>query len=278
MDTGKTALYAFAHPYLELPFTELLDRIPELKSLQPAPDQQRLPAILQKMGRAVDDFVRNLGDLIAHEEVLQEKLDARGKPKSKERFQDEYLILHRGNEWGARAEYRMDAKGIRLGPIGLEKGYVVTSGFALTCISFSTSVQPQSRFRYLGDQTLGSRATYVLGFTQKPGDVTFGTTMKGVGGNDTDVLTQGILWVDQSNFQIVRVRTDLLIPRHEIRLEQATTEMTMAEVRLPELPNPLWLPDNVEVYLDIQGHQYRNVHRYTNYRRYRVSVKIGGSQ
>ena len=278
MDTGDPSFYANAHPYLDLPYNQLLDRIPELKTLQPAQDQQRLPAILQKMGRGVDDFTRNIGDLIAHEDVLQEKLDARGKLKGKERFQDEYLILHHGYEWGARAEYRMDAKGNRLGPIGLEKGYVVTSGFALTCVSFSTVAQAQSRFRYLGDQTIGSRGTYVLGFVQKPGEVSFGTTMKGVGGKQIDMLTQGILWIDQNNFQIIRMRTDLLMPRQEIRLEQATTEVTLAEVRLPDLPDPLWLPDDVEVYLDIQNHQYRNVHHYTNYRRYRVSVKIGAPQ
>jgi VWFA-related protein len=278
IDTGDPSIYANVHPYLDLPYSQLLDRIPELKTLQPAPDQQRLPAILQKMGRGVDDFARNIGDLIAHESVLQEKLDARGKLKAKERFQDEYLILHHGHEWGARAEYRMDAKGNRLGPIGLEKGYAVTSGFALTCVSFSTVAQAQSRFRYLGDQTIGSRGTYVLGFVQKPGEVTFGTTMKGTGGKNIDMLTQGILWIDQNNFQIIRMRTDLLMPRQEIRLERATTEVTLAEVRLPDLPDPLWLPDDVEVYLDIQAHQYRNVHHYTNYRRYRVSVKIGAPQ
>jgi hypothetical protein len=42
-------------------------------------DQQELPAIPQTMGRRVDDFVREIGDLIGHEDVTQEKLDPNRK-------------------------------------------------------------------------------------------------------------------------------------------------------------------------------------------------------
>lgn len=76
----------------------------------------------------MDDFARNIRDLIADEDVTQEKLNAKGRVEEKERVRDNYLILHHGREWGASAEYRMDNKGTRLEQIGLEKGYLVTSG------------------------------------------------------------------------------------------------------------------------------------------------------
>lgn len=276
--TASAAVYAFANPYLDWPLTQLTELIPDLKTLQPAPDQQQLPVILKNMGRTVDDFVRNIGDLIAREDVTQEKLNADGKVKAKERVQDNYLILHHGYEWGSRAEYRMDDQGNRLGPIGLEKGYLVTSGAALSCISFSTVVQPQSRFRYLGDDRLGSRETYVLGFAQNPGEVTFTTVMRGTGGHEVGMLSQGILWVDKDSFQILRMRSDLLAPYKEIGLDRLTTDVSFGEVRFQDVPNPLWLPSDADVFIDIAGKRYRNLHRYTNYRRYRVSVKIGTVQ
>ncbi|HEY2546488.1 MAG TPA: VWA domain-containing protein [Candidatus Acidoferrum sp.] len=276
--TGEDSSHADAHPYFDEPFAKLVDRIPELKALQPAPDQEELPVILQKMGRKVDDFVRDIGDLIADEEVTQEKLNADGKIKSKERVQDEYLILHHGYEWGASSEYRMDETGNRLGPIGLEKGYLLTSGFALGCISFSTVAQAQSEFRLLGEENIDSRETYVLGFAQRPGAATFTTTIRGTGAADVHMLTQGILWVDKNSLQIIRMRTDLLTPSKEIRLDQDTTEVAFGEVKLPDVPDPLWLPSNVDVYMKIDERKFRNVHHYTNYRHYRVSVKIGAPQ
>jgi len=170
----------------------------------------------------------------------------------------------------------MDDKGNRLGPIGLAQGYLVTSGHALSCIQFSTAAQSQSqaRFRYLGNGTLGSRETYVLAFAQRPGEVNFSTVMAGTGAEEVDMVTQGILWVDKNNFQIIRMRSDLLAPNNELRIDQLTTIVTFGEVQLQDVPNPLWLPSYVDVSLEIGGHKFHNVHRYTNYRRYRVSVKI----
>jgi hypothetical protein len=46
--------------YVALPMAALVGRIPELKTLQPAPDQQEPPTILQNMGRSMDNFARNI--------------------------------------------------------------------------------------------------------------------------------------------------------------------------------------------------------------------------
>jgi VWFA-related protein len=277
---GHEPDYANAHVYVDLPLAQLFERVPELKSLQPAADQQELPMILQKVGERMDDFVHNIGDLIAREDLTQERLNADGKIKAKQHVQDNYLILHHGYSWGANAEYRMDDKGNRLGPIGLRQGYLATSGHALSCIQFSSAAQSQSqsRFRYLGNEMLGSRETYVLAFAQRPGEVNFATVMAGTGGEDADMPTQGILWVDKSNFQILRMRSDLLVPNSEIQLDQLTTDVNLGEVRLQNVPDPLWLPSEVDVYIEIGGQKYQNVHHYKDYRRYRVSVKIGTQQ
>lgn len=272
---GHEPDYANARSYVDLPMAQLVERIAELKSLQPVADQQELPMILQNMGERMDDFVHNIGDLIAREDLTQERLNADGKVKAKQHVQDDYLILHHGYEWGAGAEYRMDDRGHRLGPIGLQQGFLVTSGHALSCIGFSTVAQSQSKFRYLGEEKIDSRETYVLGFAQKPGEATFLTTMTGTGGADVDMLTQGILWVDKNSFQIIRLRSDLLAPSKEIQLDQLTTKVTFGEVHLQDVPNPLWLPRDVNVSMEIYKQKFRNLHHYTDYRRYRVSVKIG---
>jgi hypothetical protein len=113
-----------------------------------------------------------------------------------------------------------------------------------------------------------------LGFAQQPGKATFLTMVTVNAGAAVDMLTQGILWVDKNSFQIIRMRTDLLAQRNEIRLEQLTTEVTFVGVHLQDVPKPLWLPSDVDVYIGIDKQRFRNVHHYTNYRRYRTSVKI----
>lgn len=295
---------AQASPYLEEPLTELVRRIPELKGIRPAVDQQQLPMILQKTGSTVDQFFANMVDVIASEKITQERMGSRVLLKgmlvpATERLRDSYLILRRNDEAGARFhEFRMDAQGNGIAEEGSNKGFVVTSGFALSIVHFSTAVQWDSRFLYLGDQKVEGRDTYVLAFAQIPGEAHNTVTIMGQHGVTVHLLTQGIAWVDKSNFHILRVRTDLLARQPEIGLEQQTTKIRFSEVQLGDVPVPLLLPRDVDVNLkfaDPAARQdavssgefltfgtldvvFRNVHRYTNYRRYTVYTKISNPQ
>jgi hypothetical protein len=262
------------HTYVELPLQELIKRLPELKDVRAVADQKQLPAILQSLGRSVDQFMENIGNLIADEEVIQQILRPNGKVKAKQVVRDDYLIVHEGHAWGAGSEYRMDRNGRRLESIGLTKGYIVTTGHALSCIVFSSVNQSEAAFRLLGETRIDARNAYVLAFAGKPGEVTFTTVMQGDGGNDVKVMTHGILWVDKENFQILRMRSDIVAPSNALGLEQLSTEIAFARLQLQDMADAIWLPKDVTVTIRINGAAFRNFHHYANYRRYRVEIKM----
>jgi hypothetical protein len=288
-DNSDRNFNASVHPYPEEPLKSLIKRIPELKGLRPEANQQALPMILEMSGERVDEFFHNVVDVLAQEEIAQERLDGTGAIEAKELVQDNYLILrHRQARGASIDEYRMDKKGNRMDRVGLDQGFFVTSGFALSCNYFSTAFQSESMFRYLGDQTMGQRDSYVVAFAQKPGKATLFVTMAERGGARAHMLMQGIIWVEKSDLQIIQMRMDLLNPHPEIRLEHLTTIVTLDKVQLLEVAAPLWLPTRAKVYLRFrevypdrgQSHEvgFRNEHRYADYRRYRVSVKINPPQ
>jgi hypothetical protein len=267
---------ARAHPYLEEPLKRLVKLIPELKGMRPATNQLALPMILERTGKRVDEFFDNLVDLIAQEEIKQERWN------KSELVRDNYLILRHGNRSRANIEeFRMDEKGNRLDDLGLDKGFFATSGFALSSIHFSRALQWDSRFLYLGDQKTDERESYVVGFAQLPSQATNAITLRGQRGNTVRMLSQGIVWVDKANFHILRMRTDLLARQPEIGLEEQTTKVKFSEVRLLGDGAPLWLPRDVDVYIRLtkfldrtSEETFQNRHRYKNYRRYRVSARI----
>lgn len=281
--------YATAHPYFEEPLKQLIKRIPQLKELRPAASQQDLPVILRKTSAKVDDFFQNMIDLTAREEIslvrLKQERPFTRPELSGENVRDSYLILrHADNNRTDIVEYRIDARGDNFDQVVVKQGYLVTSGFALSCNYFSTGFQPESSFYYLGDEKIGSQDTYVVGFAQQPGKATLSVTVRGRSGTPAHMLVQGIAWIDKSNFQIVRMRTDLLAPRQDVGLNQQTTQVTLSEVKLIDVSMPLWLPSSVKVYVEFTTHNgdvdefyelsYRNEHHYTDYQRYRVSSKM----
>jgi hypothetical protein len=218
---------AQAHPYLEEPLKQLVKHIPELKGMRPATSLRALPMILEGTGKKVDEFFDNLVDLIAQEEIKQERWS------KSELIRDNYLILRHGNRSRTNIdEFRMDEKGNRMDQVGLDKGFFVTSGFALSCVHFSRAFQWDSRFRYLGDQKTDGRNTYVVGFAQLPGQARLAIILRGRRGTTVHMLLQGIAWVDKESFHILRVRTDLLARQPEVGLEEQTTKAKFTEVRL----------------------------------------------
>jgi hypothetical protein len=286
---NEQSYYAHARSYIDDPPPELVKRVPQLKELHPSDGQQELPVILLKTGNRVDDFFRHVTDLTAREDISLTRL-RQEKPYSRpeltgERVRDSYLILRHSNTGQSEiVEYRTDTNGGNFDPSVTRKGFLVTSGFALTCNYFSTGFQAESTFRYLGDQKIGTHDTYVVGFAQRPGNATLTVRAKTPGGTTAHLLVQGIAWIDKSDFQIVRMRTDLLAPRRDVGLNQQTTEVTLGKVQLVDVATPLWLPSSVRVYVEFTTHNgdvdeffelsYRNEHRYTDYQRYRVSAKV----
>ena len=179
----------------------------------------------------------------------------------------------------------MDDKGKRIDQLGLDRGFFVTSGFALSCVHFSRAFQWDSRFRYLGDQKIDGRDAYVVGFAQLPEAARIPVTLRGLGGTTVHLFVQGISWVDKTSFHILRMRTDLLARHSEIGLEEQTTKVKFREVRLAGGGPALWLPRDVDVEVKLGKFQqrtfeetFRNLHRYKNYQRYRVSARIVTSQ
>jgi hypothetical protein len=263
--------------YLDETPKQLTKHVKELKGFQPAADQQTLPMILKKTGEEVDEFLKNVVDLVAEEEIKQER---DGVSSARKPSHDSYLILRHGEGTeGAFEEFRMDEEGNRL-DASPRRGFLITTGFALTCLQFSTAMQPASKFRYLGDQKIAKKETYVVAFAQMPGEGGMEVTMRGPGG-EVHVELQGIAWVDKESFHILRMRTDLLEPEPKAGLEQQTTKVNFDEVQLQDVATPLWLPQDVVVNLRLGPTlnrpfdvEFKNVHHYSNYRRYRVTTKI----
>jgi hypothetical protein len=281
-DQADKVYYAKAHPYLGESHKRLCKVVPELKSMRPAADQQALGEILEKTGSNVDEFFKHIVDVIAQERITQERLSGT-RIIGEQQTDDNYLIV-RGSDApdSDLLEYRMDANGNRIDPGGDRRGYLMTFGFALLSNYFASTYQPESTFRYLGDQKLGARDTYVVAFAQKPGEATQVVTMRSTHIEGVHMLMQGIAWIDKANFQIVRMRTDLLAPRPEVSLDRQTTEVSFDPVQLQDIASPLWLPADVKVFLEIKENMlgssvqlcFRNEHHYSEYRRYRVSVKM----
>jgi predicted esterase len=256
------AVWMSAKPYMDNPLPQLTADLPELLGLDPAPDQQPLAEVLKKTGEKSLDLLRRMPNVISNESVVT-KVEPRG-PTWHQKF--EYLVLrHEGKGEVTLDEYRTDKDKTGATPL--------SQGAANIWVLFHPANAVESRFRYLGRQRMDGHATVAVAFAQIPDKVRFPGRVE-LQGTSVPVLVQGIAWIDESDFRIVRVRTDLLAPRPDIRLQTLRSEVRFSEVRMAEVPDPLWLPQEATITWDFKGEVVQQLHRYSGFHLYRSKVKI----
>jgi hypothetical protein len=280
---------------------ELRQIVPELKGLKPAPDPSELRPLLAKIGAEAREIVRRTPNLISHEAVIS------GVGFSKTRQDFSYLVLTHaeGSDRVIFDEFRTDlATGRKMytedvekealaeaknqssssaPPLELRSDLPKTSviqaaqsgplaqGFANAWSHFYPVNQPESDFRYLGEQKMNGHRTVVLAFAEKPGWVLMPAMLR-LENKSSPVFFQGVAWVDAETYRIVRLRTDLLAP--VLGLKRLSADIEFGEVRIADVALPLWLPHEVAVRSKLGNGILNETHKYSDYRLFRTHSRI----
>lgn len=271
------APWANAKPYLDDDLPKLLASVPELKGLDRASSQEQLTSILDLAGEKCVDLLRRVPNVIAREEVvsLLPKAPRAGFSLTPhtgiERENFDYLLLSEQTPNGtALREYRMVDGRPATAPLGMGQ---LSEGFTSEWLHLHPANRSQARFRYLGQGMMDKHQTFVVAFAQIPQMVQSPPSFQ-LSGDAVAIFVQGIVWVDSTDFRIVRMREDLLAPRPDVGLKKFTTTIRFGEVNIAKAASSLWLPQEVVIDWEFQGETVQRRHRYSKYRLYGATTKI----
>jgi len=258
------------------PIAEFTEVAPELQGLQPAENQDLLEELLDKVGKGVEAFFRNIPNSSSIEKVRQERLKKDGKVTDALDQEFIYLMLAGNKDEPGMGieEFRSTKDGHDAEREGRKQGFMLTTGFVSSPTIFHPAARNESTFRYIGTQRMDDRDFHVLAFAQRPETakmtITFNTDRE-----SALALRQGLAWVDAETFQIRRLHTWLLNPLLRIRLLKLTTEINFKEVLFAGQSTPLLLPETVDIQVDWRGRFLHNRHHYSDYMIFSVNAVDG---
>ena len=277
---AEKQLYSDAQPYVEDPVEELRTKVPELKALKSDTDQDKLSDLLAKVGAKVDELAKKVPDLTSDEQVTQVQgtgleqncaVDAHCPGSLRIHKSYHYILLsHQTPEGSFFEESRTNQENQEIesqaGPNSI--------GFAGTWLIFSPVNNTESHFRYIGEEKIGKRKSYVVAFAEIPGMVRVPGIMMDTQGRMLPSLLQGFAWIDEEDFRILQLRTDLLEPQLEIGLQKQTAIIVFGPVAIAQLNLRLWLPMEVDVNVEHDGLYSQELHTYSNFRMYHATSRI----
>jgi hypothetical protein len=252
---------------------ELLRARPELAGLEPAASQEILPQILRKVGANVESYFHSVVSTCAREETTMERVGLDGSVEETFKQTFRYLAIPHPERGPLNLEeYRTSENGRP--PSGAPpKGIVLTAGFVYLPVYLHPVYRDQSDFSYVGRQTVEDHNCYVIAFAQVPETAHLWAHLT-EGLASYAALLQGLVWVDATSFQIIRLYTELLPNQPLHIIKEQTTLVTYGEVRFKGIDVVLWLPRAVVVYTAGAGRRFRNFHRYSNYQLYTSQTKL----
>jgi hypothetical protein len=282
---------------------ELQQVVPEVRGLKATDEQKRLLALLDQIGARTVDIAKKTPNLISNEAVVESQsgmvvmrqsfsylvlphtraqsvvafdefrvdLESGAKFESQEAddksTSDPHASSPSSSPWDALQKASEQVSEMNSGRAPLSQG------FANTWIYFYPLNRVESSFRYLGEQKMDGHRTFIVAFAQKPGSVRLPAKFRGED-KTVSIFFQGVAWVDQTDFRIVRLRTDLLSPVTVVGLRRLSADIQFAETNVAEVTSPLWLPRDVNVTSDVRGITMVEKHKYSNYRLFRARSKI----
>jgi hypothetical protein len=270
--------WAKARPYLDDSFPKLRASVPELRELEPASSQEQLTYILDRAGDKCVDLLGRIPSVISREDVNSLVPEPPPLTASSlepyigiqhERF--DYLILSEHTASGIKLEeYRMQHGRPATAPLALGQ---LSEGFTSEWLRLYPGNRSESRFRYLGQEMMDHHETFVLGFAQIPQSVKFPARFQ-MGKQEVPIFLQGVVWIDSTDFRILRMREDLLASRPDIGLKKFTTTIRFGEVQIAKAASWLWLPQEVVIEWEFQGQTVQRRHRYSDYHLYVAKARI----
>jgi len=225
--------------------------------------------VIEESGKRVNELVEDIEHFAAVEDLFHQSLDAYGIPVRTETRKYNYVASISEPEPGFLAinEYRAE----KLTPEGYPD-HIASSGFAAMALVFHPHMRDNFEIVCEGLGDWHGEATWLVHFRQREDRPNHMQSYR-IGNNIYPVALKGRAWITADKFQIVRIEAELLKPMPEIQLLSEHQVVDYGAVPFAKKNTALWLPKNVEIYLDFRKHRYFRRHSFDHYMLYSVDTE-----
>lgn len=227
-----------------------------------------LSEILEGTMLRAKELVSNLQAFGATEQLEHVEFGKNGKPNSSATALYSYVAEIREMPSGLLSveEYRNGSIAVDVFP-----GQLATRGTAALALIFHPAFVNDYDMHCEGLATMNGKSAWQLHFAQRPdrpGRFRGYWIAKGW----FPVKLKGRAWIATDTYNPLRIETDLLEPINAIPLKTEHLAIDYQSVEFLKRHVDLWLPYQVEIYMDFRGHRYYRRHSFSNFQLFCVDV------
>ena len=235
-----------------------------------SPEAERLNDLLARTANQTSVFLDQFSDVKCTEEVRQEKLGKDDKVELKEDSTYDYLVIlsNAGGELNLSEsripvhEAKRDRKNTSM---------LLSNGFATLFLVFHPYYAEAFKFVLTGEESVGGRTLEKISFEHVPGMKS--PAALALRGREYPLELSGTAWIDPQTGIIAKIEAGIADTLQDVGLKALSSEIDFAPVPFSDSKQVYWFPTQARVEVETARQHWRNLHRFTAYKKFTVSTE-----
>jgi hypothetical protein len=218
----------------------------------------------------IDAFFEQTSNVVCREDVSQMLVNAKGKAVYHEDSSFEYQ-MEANSRGGALklTESRESRKAAFRDP---NRPLLISNGFASLLLVLHRNYEESFSFKPVAEEIVDGQTTTQFHFESLPG----GNSPVAVQLRDHNypLPLTGDLWIDEKSGAVVKLTASMQQSMDDLGLHALRSEIRYSLARFHEPEEAYWMPSSATIDVQTPKQHWRNVHRFTEYRRFRATIQV----
>ncbi len=218
----------------------------------------------------INKFFEQAANVVCDEDVAQSLIGKNGKPMYREESVFDYQLQASDRSGSLKLVESRDAR--KAAFRDPNKTLLITNGFASMLLILHQEYEPSYTFQPVGEEVIDGRNLVKIHFKPVPGASSPAAIQ--LRSRNYPLPLSGDIWLDSESGSVVKLVSSLDSPMDDLGLHALRSEIHYSVVQFHDPEEAYWMPASAVIDVETPKQHWRNVHRFTAYRRFRATIQV----
>jgi len=242
---------------------------------QPAAETAGAPvsapmAALSRARATVEKFFEQAANVVCTENVTQAVVGKNGKASYREESVFDYQLQANSNSGSLKLVESRDTRKAAFRDSA--RTLLITNGFTSMLLIIHPSYDTSYTFEPAGEETVDGVAFAKVNFKPVPGASSPAALQ--LRSQNYPIPLSGTIWIEQQSGSVAKLVATMDSSLSDVGLHGMRSEIHYATVHFHDPDESYWMPVSAIIDVETARQHWRNIHRFTGYKRFRATIQV----
>jgi hypothetical protein len=225
---------------------------------------------LQRARQSVDKFFENSSNVVCAESITQSIVGKQGKAAYREESRYTYQVEATSVSSAVKLKEFREARKVAFRDPA--RTLLVTNGFASLLLIVHSTYEASYQFEAAEEQTVDGTTLQEIRFKPVPGGASPAALQ--LRGKSYPLPLSGSIWIDKQSGAITRLTAAVDSSLNDLGLQGMRSDIHYSLIQFHDPDEAYWMPASATIDVETPLQHWRNVHRFTGYRRFKATIEV----